>query len=68
MTKDRESKFERVKAFTTFEDIFALALARSKKQRFSASTEPWCQAMLEIKDRYSNQIPELNRIVLLLNL
>ena len=62
MTSDRALKFERVKAFTTFEDIFALALARSKKQRFSASTEPWCQAMLEVKDRYSNQIPELNDI------
>lgn len=62
MTNNRQSKFERVKAFTTFEDIFALALARSNKQHFSASTEPWCKAMLEVRERYSTQIPELNDI------
>jgi len=62
MANERQSKYGRVKAFTTFEDIIALALARSKRQNFSASTEPWCKAMLELKKRYSDLIPELKDI------
>lgn len=62
MKINRQTKIDQVKAFTTFEDIFALALARSNKQHFSASTEPWCKAMLEAKERYSTQIPELRDI------
>lgn len=62
MTNNRQSKFERVKAFITFEDIIALALARSNKQNFSARTEPWCKALMEVRDRYLTQIPELSEI------
>ena len=59
---NRQAKIERLKAFTTFEDIFALALAHSVKQHFLAGSEPWCEAMFEVRERYSSQIPELKDI------
>lgn len=62
MTTKRREKIECVKAFTTFEDIFALALARSKKRHFSAGSGPWCKAMFEICRRYSSEVPELQDI------
>jgi len=62
MKTARQSKIEQVKAFTTFEDIFALALAGSHKEHFVATSGPWCEAMFEVARLYSSQIPELRDI------
>jgi len=62
MTITRQEKIDRTKAFTTFDDIFALALSCSNRESFSASSGPWCEAMFEIRERYSIEIPELEDI------
>jgi hypothetical protein len=62
MTNTRQEKLEQLKSFITFEDIIALAIARSGKEKFSAKTEHWSKAMKKIKDRFSDQIPELKEI------
>lgn len=62
MTNNRQAKVERVKSFTAFEDIFALALALSNREHFFAGSEPWCEAMFAVCERYSSQIPELKDI------
>ncbi len=62
MREDRQSKFEQINSFITFEDVIALALARSKKHSFKSNTTPWCEALLELKNKYSDKIPELQEI------
>lgn len=48
--------------FTTFEDIFALALARAAAKHFTADPLRWHKALHEISTQYRDRIPELQRI------
>ena len=48
--------------FTTFEDIFALALANTDNSRFKANSDDWHQVMYEVCEMYRDKIPQLSVI------
>lgn len=48
--------------FTTFEDIFALALANTSSNRFIANSNDWHRVLFEVCDKYRKQIPQLEVI------
>ena len=48
--------------FTTFEDIFALALANAKSTYFKADSDVWHQVLNEVCKKYRDKIPELGVI------
>lgn len=48
--------------FTTFEDVFALALANTKSYRFKADSNEWHIVFHEICDKFKEQIPQLGVI------
>ena len=48
--------------FTTFEDVFALALANTKGNRFLADSRTWHQVLYEVCEKYREQIPQLEAI------
>lgn len=48
--------------FTTFEDIFALALANTKSARFKADSDVWHQVLYEVCQKYRDKMPQLRVI------
>jgi len=48
--------------FTTFEDIFALALANTKNCRFKADSDAWHEVLYEVCKKYQNKVPQLGVI------
>ena len=48
--------------FTTFEDIFALALANTKSFRFKADSNAWHQMLYEVCEEYRDKMPQLGVI------
>jgi len=62
MSVQREKLIEELRASKSYEDIIALALARSRQTRFSADTHQWCEVLFELGQRYSEQIPELKSL------
>ena len=48
--------------FTTFEDIFALALANSKCSHFKADSNAWHQMLYEVCEEYRDKMPQLGVI------
>ncbi len=48
--------------FTTFEDVFALALANTNSNRFIADSKSWHKVLYEVCDKYREQIPQLGII------
>lgn len=45
--------------FTTFEDVFALALANTSHHRFKADSDAWHKVLYEICEKYSKNLPQL---------
>jgi len=48
--------------FTTFEDIFALALANTEHSRFKADSDEWHQVLYEVCEEYRDKMPQLGVI------
>jgi len=49
--------------FTTFEDIFALALANTTRSiRFTADSDAWHEVLYEVCEEYRDKMPELRVI------
>jgi len=48
--------------FTTFEDIFALALANTKSSRFKADSNAWHRVLFEVCEEYRDKMPQLGVI------
>ena len=48
--------------FTTFEDVFALALANTGSSRFKANSDDWHKFMFEVWEKYKGKIPQLSVI------
>lgn len=48
--------------FTTFEDVFALALANTKSDRFKADSNAWHRVLYEICEKYQDKMPQLEVI------
>ena len=57
-----ETQRNEEKEFTTFEDIFALALANSRHSRFKADSDEWNRVLYEVCEQYREQIPQLEVI------
>lgn len=48
--------------FTTFEDIFALAIANTEHSLFKANSDDWHRVMYEVCEEYRDKIPQLSVI------
>jgi len=48
--------------FTTFEDIFALALANSKYDHFKADSNEWHKVLYQVYKEYGDKMPQLGVI------
>jgi len=48
--------------FTTFEDIFALALANTKSSHFKADSDEWHNVLYEVCEEYRDKMPQLGVI------
>ena len=48
--------------FTTFEDIFALALANTEHFLFKADSDEWHQVLYEVCEEYRDKMPQLGVI------
>ena len=48
--------------FSTFEDVFALALANTGINRFIVDSKNWHKVLYEVCDKYREQIPQLGVI------
>ena len=46
-------------SYVTFDDIFALALAKTKSTEFIADSSKWQEALYAIREEYKNRISEL---------
>lgn len=47
------------KEFTTFEDIFALALANTEQSKFKADSNEWHKVLYQVYEKYVDKIPQL---------
>ena len=45
--------------FTTFEDIFALALANTEHSRFKADSNEWHKVLYQVYEEYADKMPQL---------
>jgi hypothetical protein len=50
-------------SYITFDDIIALALARTKSCQFFADSGKWQQALYEVRERYKDRIPQLEMML-----
>lgn len=48
--------------FTTFEDIFALALANTERSRFKADSNEWHKVLHQVYEEYGDKMPQLRVI------
>ncbi len=48
--------------FTTFEDIFALALANSKHSHFKADSNEWHRVLYQVYQEYRDKVPQFGVI------
>ena len=62
MNKLEQVQSSEKEEFTTFEDVFALALANTKKPKFRANSDDWHRIMFEICEKYRERIPQLSVI------
>ncbi len=62
MVKLEQSQPDEKEEFTTFEDVFALALANTDNSRFKANSDDWHRIMYEVCDKYRDKIPQLSAI------
>ena len=46
-------------SYITFDDIFALALAKTKSTKFVADTNTWQRVLYAVHEKYKEKIPEL---------
>ena len=49
-------------SYVTFDDIFALALAKTKSTKFVADSNTWQQVLYDIRQRYKDKITELRML------
>lgn len=62
MEKLEQAQFNEEEEFTTFEDVFVLALANTSSNRFKADSNEWHRVFYEVCDKYREQIPQLEVI------
>lgn len=62
MTKLEKAYANEEKEFTTFEDIFALALANTKHSHFKADSNEWHKVLYQVYEKYRDKMPQLGVI------
>jgi hypothetical protein len=62
MEKLEKEKGEKGEEFTTFEDVFALALANTQNSRFKADSNEWHKVIYKVYKDYVEKIPQLRVI------
>lgn len=62
MEKLKKMQSSEEEEFTTFEDIFALALANTEHHRFTADSDKWHKLLYEVCEKYRDKIPQLGVI------
>lgn len=62
MEKLEEMQCSEEEEFTTFEDIFALALANSKQTHFKADSNEWHKVLYQVYEEYRDKMPQLGVI------
>ncbi len=62
MEKLEEMEGSAEEEFTTFEDIFALALANSKHDHFKADSNEWHKVLYQVYKEYGEKMPQLGVI------
>lgn len=62
MEKLKKMQGSEEEEFTTFEDIFALALANTKSSRFKADSDAWHEVLYKVCKEYQNKMPQLQVI------
>ena len=62
MASDIQVIKERLKNFTTYVDVFALALARSSKTHFRADTNSWASVMYKVCQEHKTRLPLLREV------
>lgn len=62
MEKLEKVKGEKEEEFTTFEDIFALALANTENSLFTADSNEWHKVLYKVYQDYREKIPQLRVI------
>jgi len=48
--------------YITFDDIFAIALAKTKSNKFVADSDKWQRVLYDVHQKYQDKIPELTSI------
>ena len=59
---EKTTKVPDTEEITTFEDVFALALANTKHNYFKADSKEWHRTLHEVCNKYQKDIPELGVI------
>ena len=62
MAQTAQARHTEAEEFTTFEDIFALALANTKSSRFKGDSDVWNAVLYEVCQDYRDKMPELEMI------
>lgn len=62
MARTREARHTEAEELTTFEDVFALALANTKSSRFKADSDTWHKVLYEVCRDYRDKMPQLEVI------
>lgn len=62
MAQTTEAGHTEAEEFTTFEDIFALALANTKSSRFKADSDAWHKVLYQVCKDYRDKMPQLQVI------
>jgi len=62
MEKLEETQCSEEEEFTTFEDIFALALANSEHSHFTADSNEWHKVLYQVYEEYRDKMPQLGVI------
>ena len=62
MEKVKKMQGSEEEEFTTFEDIFALALANTEHHRFTADSDKWHKVLYEVCKKYRDKVPQLGVI------
>lgn len=59
MAKRSPRQLSDPRCYVTFDDVFALALARTKSERFVAESHKWQEVLYEVWRKYKDRIPAL---------
>ncbi len=63
MAKQTARELTDPRSYITFDDIIALALAKTKSNQFNASSSKWQEVLYDIRERFKGEIVELRMML-----